>query len=47
MLSIHCLLIAANVCGVLCLVLVLLFSTLFHSSVAITLKGKREQVALL
>ena len=33
--------------GFLCLILVLLFSTLCPSSVAITLMGKRELVALL
>ena len=33
--------------GVLCLVLVLLFSTLCPSSFAITLMGKRELAALL
>ena len=33
--------------GVQCLIIVLLFRTLFHSSLAIILMGKRELVALL
>ena len=37
----------AIVCGVLCVVLVLLFSTLCHFSVESTLVEKREQVDLL
>ena len=47
LLLIHCLLLLPLFVGVLCLVLVLLFSTLCPSSVAITLMGKRESVALL
>ena len=40
--------VAPIVCDALCLVIVLLFSTLCHSSsVAITLMEKRELVALL
>ena len=39
--------VAPIVCGVLCLILVLLFGTLFPSSFAIILIGKRELVALL
>ena len=47
LLLIHCLLFLPLFVGVLRLVLVLVFSTLFPSSVAITLMGKRELVALL
>ena len=42
LLLIHCLLLLSLFVGVLCLVLVLLFSTFCHSSVAITLVKKRE-----
>ena len=44
---IHCLLVLSLLVGVLCLVLVLIFSTLCPSSFAIILIGKRELVALL
>ena len=47
LLMIHCLLLLPLFLGFLCLVLVLLPSTLCPSSVAITLMGKRELVALL
>ena len=39
--------VAPLACGVLCLVLVLLFSTLWPSSFAFIFMGKRELVALL
>ena len=44
---IHCLLVLSLLVGVLCLVLVLIFSTLCLSSFAIILIRKRELVALL
>ena len=47
LLLIHCLLLLPMYVGVLCLVLVLLFSTLYQSSYEIILMGKRELVALL
>ena len=47
LLLIYCLLMLPLFVGVLCLVLVLLFSTLCLSSYAIILKGKKELVALL
>ena len=47
LLLIYCLLLLPLFVGVLCLVLVLLFRTLCHSSVAIILVEKRELVALL
>ena len=47
LLSIHCLLLLPLFMGFLCFVLVLLFNTLCHSSVAITLVEKRVLVALL
>ena len=47
LLSIHCLLLLPVFMGVLCFVLVLLFNTLCHSSVAITLVEKTELVSLL
>ena len=46
LLLIHCLLLLPLFVGVLCLVLVLLSSTLCPSSFAIILMGKRELVAL-
>ena len=46
LLSIHCLLLLPLFLRVLCLVLVLLFSTLCPFSFAIILMGKRELVAL-
>ena len=46
LLLIHCLLLLPLFVVVLCLVLVLLFSTLSPSSFAIILMGKRELVAL-
>ena len=47
LLLIHCLLLLPLFVGELCLVLVLLFSTLCPSSFVIILMGKREVVALL
>ena len=46
-LLIYCLLLLPFLVGVLCLILVLLFSTLRPSSFAMILMGKRELVALL
>ena len=46
LLLVYCLLLQSLFVGVLCLVLVKLFSTLCPSSVAITFMGKRELVAL-
>ena len=47
LLLIHCLLLIPLFVGVLCLVLVLLFSTLCPSGVAINLIEKREQASRL
>ena len=47
LLLIHCLLLLPLFVGDLCLVLVLLFSTLCPSSFVIILMGKRDVVALL
>ena len=47
LLLIYCILLPPLFVGVLCLVLVMLFSTLCPSSFAIILMGKRELVALL
>ena len=47
LLLIYCLMLLPLFVGVLCLVLVFLFSTLCTSSFAIVLMGKRELVALL
>ena len=44
---VHCLWLLPLFVGVLCLVIVMVFSTLSPSSFAITLMGKRELLALL